>query len=116
VRGGADECLAAVDAPDAADEQVVEGAAGALGVASPRSALEISAILRAAQTHGVPVTVRRIAEMGDVGALLIDCAKEDDCDLIVAGAYGHNRLREWVLGGVTYSLLNWSNVPCLFSH
>jgi nucleotide-binding universal stress UspA family protein len=36
--------------------------------------------------------------------------------LIVAGAYGHTRLREWMFGGVTYSLLNDSAIPVLLSH
>jgi nucleotide-binding universal stress UspA family protein len=35
--------------------------------------------------------------------------------LIVLGAYGHSRLREWVFGGVTRHLLGRSGIPCLFS-
>jgi nucleotide-binding universal stress UspA family protein len=37
-------------------------------------------------------------------------------DLIVAGAYGHSRLREWVLGGVTGDFLINPNRPVLLSH
>lgn len=36
--------------------------------------------------------------------------------LVVAGAYGHSRMREWVFGGVTRGLLTRSNIPTLFSH
>jgi len=68
------------------------------------------------RAHGVTVTVRKFAQAGDAGELLIRIAGESACDLIVAGAYGHNRVREWVLGGVTYSLLNASPIPCLLSH
>ncbi|SDB57316.1 universal stress protein [Belnapia rosea] len=37
-------------------------------------------------------------------------------DLIVAGGYGHSRLREWVFGGVTRALLQQSPLCCLLSH
>ena len=39
-----------------------------------------------------------------------------NADLIVAGAYGRGRLREWVFGGVTHDLLQRTPVPCLISH
>jgi nucleotide-binding universal stress UspA family protein len=32
------------------------------------------------------------------------------------GAYGHSRLREFILGGVTRSLLREMTVPVLLSH
>lgn len=47
---------------------------------------------------------------------LTDYAKLEDSDLIVAGGYGHSRLRETVLGGMTDHLINKSTVPVLFSH
>jgi len=34
----------------------------------------------------------------------------------VMGAYGHSRLREFILGGVTRSLLREMTVPVLLSH
>jgi nucleotide-binding universal stress UspA family protein len=37
-------------------------------------------------------------------------------DLLVVGAYGHSRLRELVLGGVTRTLLRQMTVPVLMSH
>jgi nucleotide-binding universal stress UspA family protein len=39
-----------------------------------------------------------------------------EAGLIVAGGYGHSRMREWVLGGVTQGLLRRSSKPVLFSH
>lgn len=42
---------------------------------------------------------------GDDAKGLNAVADEQQADLIVAGAYGHSRLREWVLGGVTHDLL-----------
>jgi nucleotide-binding universal stress UspA family protein len=43
-------------------------------------------------------------------------AQERGADLIVAGAYGHSRLREFVLGGVTHDLLLCANRCALVSH
>ncbi len=37
-------------------------------------------------------------------------------DLVVAGAYAHSRMREWVLGGVTQDLVEGAPLPCLLSH
>jgi nucleotide-binding universal stress UspA family protein len=39
-----------------------------------------------------------------------------EADLVVAGAYGHTRFREWILGGVTRALLRESAVCCALSH
>jgi len=36
--------------------------------------------------------------------------------LLVAGAYGHSRYREWVLGGATRELLQRAPVPLLLAH
>src|SRR6516165_8739422 len=47
---------------------------------------------------------------------LLRFAKEEKADLIVAGGYGHSRLGEWALGGVTRELLSKSALCCLFSH
>jgi nucleotide-binding universal stress UspA family protein len=47
---------------------------------------------------------------------LLRIARDENIDLIIAGAYGHSRLGEWVFGGVTRELLVKSPVCCLFSH
>jgi nucleotide-binding universal stress UspA family protein len=43
-------------------------------------------------------------------------AAEMNADLIVMGAYGHARLREIILGGVTRDLLKQSPVPLFLAH
>jgi nucleotide-binding universal stress UspA family protein len=43
-------------------------------------------------------------------------ARQEDADLIVAGAYGHSRFREWVLGGVTRDLFTRTPRCALLSH
>jgi nucleotide-binding universal stress UspA family protein len=47
---------------------------------------------------------------------IILVAEQDGADLIVAGGYGHARLREWVFGGVTRDLLRHCPKCCLLSH
>ena len=67
--------------------------------------------------HGVDARAR-VAPIGHgrVSAQLVDIAKSESADLIVAGAYAHPRIREWVFGGVTQDLLEGSPLPCLLSH
>jgi len=47
---------------------------------------------------------------------IIQFAEEQRAGLIVAGGYGHARVREWVMGGVTHGLLERSPVCLLLSH
>jgi len=47
---------------------------------------------------------------------LVEFARHNSADLIVAGAYGHARLTEWVFGGVTRDLLRHCPMCCLLSH
>ena len=51
-----------------------------------------------------------------IAAELLHVAEEEKADLIVAGGYGHSRLGEWILGGVTRELLTASPVCCMLSH
>jgi len=53
---------------------------------------------------------------GGIGETLLDAAAAHGCDLLVAGAYGHSRLREVLLGGVTRSLFRSATLPLLLSH
>jgi nucleotide-binding universal stress UspA family protein len=67
--------------------------------------------------HGLSVSVNRIArDKIDVASALLSHAADSGADLIVMGAYGHSRLREFILGGVTQSMLRSMTVPVLMSH
>lgn len=67
--------------------------------------------------HGVTVEVYpQDWSEADVGECLLSRAADLGTDLIVMGAYGHQRLREWVLGGVTRTLVREMTVPVLMSH
>jgi nucleotide-binding universal stress UspA family protein len=53
---------------------------------------------------------------GSVCEIILRRAKDLNADLIVMGAYGHSRLREFVLGGVTREMLKAMPIPVLMSH
>jgi nucleotide-binding universal stress UspA family protein len=67
--------------------------------------------------HGLNVTVQRIAR-GDVDVkdVLLNYAADSAADMVVMGGYGHSRLREFILGGVTRGMLASMTVPTLMSH
>ena len=52
----------------------------------------------------------------DVGSMLLSRAADMGIDMFVMGAYGHNRWRELVLGGVTRHILDHMTVPVLMTH
>ena len=67
--------------------------------------------------HGLEVEVRQIvAENVDVANTLLSYAADNAVDLMVMGGYGHSRLREFVLGGATRSILQTMTVPTLMAH
>ena len=67
--------------------------------------------------HGIDSKLHRAKiRNGDVSAALTAEAKRLNADLIVMGGYGHSRLREWLLGGVTYHMLHHAPVPLLIAH
>lgn len=69
--------------------------------------------------HGVNVEVQYDKAQDDdraVGDRILSRALESGADLIVMGAYGHWRVREFLVGGVTRSLVRQSRLPVLMSH
>ena len=66
--------------------------------------------------HGVAATCDVAVSIGDDAARLNELADARGADLMVAGAYGHGRLREWVLGGVTRNVLAHPSRCSLVSH
>lgn len=67
--------------------------------------------------HGVSArAVLRLGENKYPIDELAELVAQDGADLIVAGAYGHSRTREWIFGGLTNDLLKSTPVSCLMSH
>jgi len=67
--------------------------------------------------HGVKAEV-----LGDntpdegAGEVILKAAAADKADLIVMGAFGHSRFREWVLGGATRHVLESMTIPVFMAH
>jgi nucleotide-binding universal stress UspA family protein len=67
--------------------------------------------------HGIDVVLDMVDAKGSpIGDVLESYTRSHRADLLVMGAYGHSRLREFVLGGATRSLLSKPPLPILFSH
>lgn len=87
---------------------------GEKSIDSRRSAVELAKNLA---RHGVEVTLDKAASKGaSIGEVLGSYVRSFDADMLVMGAYGHTRLREFILGGATRSLLAKPPVPIFFSH
>ncbi|MCO5129531.1 MAG: universal stress protein [Xanthobacteraceae bacterium] len=66
--------------------------------------------------HDVKVEIETLAALGTgVADIILSHAADRAVDMIVMGGYGHSRLREFVLGGVTRDLLRSMTVPALMS-
>lgn len=67
--------------------------------------------------HGINVSVETLPSSGHfVTDTLLRHALDINADLIVMGAYGHSKLLELILGGVTKSMLKEANLPILMAH
>lgn len=66
--------------------------------------------------HGVVAVGKAVPAEGDAAAQLSELASLEGADLIVAGAYGHSRWREWVMGGVTRDLVMHGRRCAFLSH
>jgi nucleotide-binding universal stress UspA family protein len=51
-----------------------------------------------------------------VGEQLLSLAADEQSQLLVMGCYGHGRAREWVLGGVSRTVIASMTIPVLMSH
>ncbi|WP_050629096.1 universal stress protein [Bradyrhizobium viridifuturi] len=66
---------------------------------------------------GLPAKVTSLpASRSEVQSILLSIAADEGLDLLVMGGYGHSRLQETLLGGVTRDMLRAMTVPVLMSH
>lgn len=67
--------------------------------------------------HKVKVDVLNLPTVtGDAGSALLSAAVDRGAGLIVMGAYGHSRLREFIFGGATIHVMSNLDRPVLMSH
>jgi nucleotide-binding universal stress UspA family protein len=77
----------------------------------------LAAVGRHLARHGLSASTKALAADGtDVTNVILSHAADLSADLIVMGGYGHSRLREFILGGVTRGILDTMTVPVLMSH
>ena len=70
--------------------------------------LKVQGVAAAVRTHGLGP--------GDIGEELLSLAADTGAELLVMGCYGHSRVREWVLGGASRSILRAMSLPVLMAH
>jgi nucleotide-binding universal stress UspA family protein len=61
-------------------------------------------------------TISLSATRADIQPTILSLAADENLDLLVMGGYGHSRLQERFLGGVTRAMLEAMTVPTLMSH
>ena len=89
-------------------------------IAEPKSAAakyaNVDLLLAQLARHDVKAKGHRLTnDKLSIGNLLLNHVVDSGADLLVSGAYGHTRLREIVMGGVTQDLLEHCSVPVLMS-
>lgn len=74
-------------------------------------------VLRNLARHGIEAQAVEVElEDRDAAATLQSWCRREGVDLLVMGAFGHSRAREFVLGGVTRSILHGPLLPILLAH
>ena len=66
--------------------------------------------------RGVTAEVETLRETGDAAPALLLASKAAGADILVAGAFGHPRLQEFIFGGTTRTLLNAEHPSLFLSH
>ena len=86
-------------------------------IAVPEDHEDVEDVVKFLGLHGVnAIPFRQSPDGASVAVSLQEAAKAVGAGLIVSGAYGHNRVREWFFGGVTRALLDHCPICCLMSH
>jgi nucleotide-binding universal stress UspA family protein len=83
-------------------------------IVSKRSGAELAEHLAA---HGADISLKELYAAGRaIGKVLEDEVRANHLDLLVMGAYGRSRLREFILGGATKSVLTHPPTALFLSH
>jgi nucleotide-binding universal stress UspA family protein len=82
----------------------------------PIQQVSVAALMRYLERHGAGARLVEASSSGSgIGADLQSAAKAEQASLLVMGAYGHSRLREFVLGGATAGVLRGPTLPVFMS-
>jgi nucleotide-binding universal stress UspA family protein len=66
--------------------------------------------------HGLSASSELLTDRGEMAAVLKETAVERGADVVIAGGYGHSRIREWLFGGMTRNLIAATSLNRLFSN
>jgi nucleotide-binding universal stress UspA family protein len=66
--------------------------------------------------RGIASDVDVLPDSGDAAPLLLYATKKAEADILVAGAFGHPRLQEFIFGGTTRTLLAADQPSLFLSH
>jgi nucleotide-binding universal stress UspA family protein len=81
------------------------------------STCSLSDVDRHLQTHGVLAEIEDVSADGQpIGEILRDYTVRRKADMLVMGAFGHSRLREFVLGGASRDIITKPPLPVFMSH
>jgi nucleotide-binding universal stress UspA family protein len=81
-----------------------------------RAARRVTDVAAWLQRHGVTADATAELSAGNAGSHLDLLAAQRSADIVVAGAYGHSRLREWAFGGVTRHLIHRAGTCAFLMH
>ncbi|MBV8682962.1 MAG: universal stress protein [Caulobacteraceae bacterium] len=83
--------------------------------ASPRKS-DPKALQRFLSVRGVASSIETLTDTGDPAPNLVRAARSAGAEVLVAGAYGHPRLQEFIFGGATRTFLNAEGPSLFLSH
>ena len=66
--------------------------------------------------HGIHAEVHEQERNGSIAFTIEECARSLGAGLVVMGLFGHSRLRELLMGGVSRDMLDRSQIPLLLAH
>lgn len=83
-------------------------------IASNKSSEQLEGHLK---MHDIDATFERVDAGGrTIGKVIEEYVRVRRADMLVMGAFGHSRMREFVLGGATRSIMNHPPIPVLLTH
>ncbi|MHB2206495.1 hypothetical protein [Methylobacterium sp. CM6257] len=85
-------------------------------VASTETETNAEAIESYLKSHDVQCERVELPETTHAAESVTELARNEAADLVVAGAYGHSKMRELVFGSLTYEFLTSLRTSCLYSH
>jgi nucleotide-binding universal stress UspA family protein len=77
---------------------------------------EADRLMAGLRWRGIPVSVRHLRPEAHSAPETLLSAAGEHAALLVMGGYGHSRLREWIFGGFTLSVLRGAEVPVVIAH